>query len=395
MSRRLRVGISAFILLVGTVSVSLLSSEFQAAQGATQDQPAFAANDMQQLVNSYCVACHNDTLATADFSLQSVDFANPALHADSLERVVKKLRAHMMPPAGMPRPEFETYQIMTDWLEGELDSAWAANPNPGRITPVHRMNRYEYNNTINALLGLDVDVMDSLPGDPTADGSFDNMAASLPFSTAHMERYMSVARQVTRLATGLPPLGPTIITYEVPLFLKQNQRENNDMPFGSRGGVSVNHNFPVSGEYQLSVQLERNYQDYIKGLGWPQQLEIRLNGRLLERFTVGGEAPGTPAPLSFSGTGEPGTKLAAKSLVGFGVSQVHGGGSGLARSNDAATYSNASGRSVSWGPVVVKKSSSDGFERWGWTLPRETARIHPGQGGRPLLKPPAGAIRLL
>ncbi len=307
MSRRLRVRISGLFLLLGTVSVLLLSSELVPAQGAAEDRQTFAANDMQQLVNSYCLACHNDTLATADFSLQNVDFGNPALHADSLERVVKKLRAHMMPPAGMPRPEFETYGIMTDWLESELDNAWAANPNPGRITPLHRMNRYEYNNTINDLLGLDVDVMNALPGDPTADGSFDNMAASLPFSTAHMERYMSVARQVTRLATGLPPLGPTTTTYEVPLFMKQNQRQNDDMPFGSRGGVSVSHNFPISGEYQFRVQLERNYQDYIKGLGWPQQLEIRLNGRLLERFTVGGEAPGTPAPLSFSGTGEPGT----------------------------------------------------------------------------------------
>ncbi|PCI75007.1 MAG: hypothetical protein COB20_13830, partial [SAR86 cluster bacterium] len=307
MSSRLRVGISGLILLFGAVSATLLTSEFHPAQGATEDQQTFAANDMQQLVNSYCLACHNNTLATADFSLQNVDFAKPALHADALERVVKKLRAHMMPPAGMPRPEFETYQLMTDWLERELDNAWAANPNPGRVTPLHRMNRYEYNNTINALLGLDVDVMNSLPGDPTADGSFDNMAASLPFSTAHMERYMSVARQVTRLATGLPPLGPTTTTYEVPLFMKQNQRQSNDMPFGSRGGVSVNHNFPASGEYQFRVHLERNYQDYIKGLGWPQQLEIRLNGRLLERFTIGGEAPGTPAPLSFSGTGEPGT----------------------------------------------------------------------------------------
>ena len=307
MSRRLGVSISGLMLLLGMVSVALLTGEFLSAQGATEDQPSFAANDMQQLVNSYCLACHNDSLATADFSLQNVDFAQPALHADSLERVVKKLRAHMMPPAGMPRPEFETYQIMTDWLEGELDNAWAASPNPGRITPVHRMNRYEYNNTVNALLGLDVDVMSSLPGDPTADGSFDNMAASLPFSTAHMERYMSVARQVTRLATGLPPLGPTTTTYEVPLFMKQNQRQSDDMPFGSRGGVSVSHNFPVAGEYQFRVQLERNYQDYIKGLGWPQQLEIRLNGRLLERFSVGGEAPGTPAPLSFSGTGEPGS----------------------------------------------------------------------------------------
>ncbi|MBT3860251.1 MAG: DUF1592 domain-containing protein [Gammaproteobacteria bacterium] len=307
MISRFRVGISGLFLLIGAVSVSLLSSQFLPAHGAAESQQEFAADDMQLIANSYCLSCHNDTLATGDFSLQSVDFASPALHADALEKVVKKLRAHMMPPAGMPRPEFETYQVMTDWLESELDDAWAANPNPGRITPLHRMNRYEYNNTINELLGLDVDVMNSLPGDPTADGSFDNMAASLPFSTAHMERYMSVARQVTRLATGLPPLGPTNTTYEVPLFMKQNQRQSEDMPFGSRGGVSVSHNFPVAGEYQFRVQLERNYQDYIKGLGWAQQLEIRLNGRLLQRFSVGGEAPGTPAPLSFSGTGEPGT----------------------------------------------------------------------------------------
>ncbi|MEZ5489740.1 MAG: DUF1592 domain-containing protein [Gammaproteobacteria bacterium] len=267
----------------------------------------FDADQMQQVVNSYCLSCHNDTLATADFSLQGLDFDDVARHAEALEKVVKKLRAHMMPPSGMPRPEFETYEKMTEWLETELDRAWAANPNPGRITPLHRMNRYEYNQTVNRLLGLDVDVMSLLPGDPTADGSFDNMAASLPFSTAHMERYMSVARQVTRLATGLPPLGPSLATYEVPLFMSQDWRQDNSMPFGSRGGIGVTHHFPVDGEYSLRVRLERNYQDYIKGLGWPQQLEVRLDGRLLQRFTIGGEAPGTPAPLSFSGTGEPGS----------------------------------------------------------------------------------------
>jgi len=207
----------------------------------------------------------------------------------------------------MPRPPFETYELMTDWLETELDRAWAANPDPGRVVPVHRMNRYEYNQTINRLLGLEVDVMPLLPGDPTADGSFDNMAASLPFSTAHLERYMSVAREVTRLATGLPPLGPSLTTYEVPLYLSQDWRQNESMPFGSRGGLAVTHQFPVDGEYRFRVRLERNYQDYIKGLGWPQQLEVRLDGRLLQRYRIGGDAPGTPAPLSFSGTGEPGS----------------------------------------------------------------------------------------
>ena len=149
--------------------------------------------------------------------------------------------------------------------------------------------------------------MELLPGDPTADGSFDNIASALPFTTAHMERYMSVARQVTRLATGLPPLSPSVATYEIPLYMSQDWRQNEDMPFGSRGGVSVTHHFPVDGEYTIKIDLETNYQDYVKGLGWAQILDVRLDGVLLERFTIGGDAPGTPTPLSFSGTGEPGS----------------------------------------------------------------------------------------
>ena len=270
-------------------------------------QEAFGTNDMQQVVNQYCLACHNDALATSGLSLQSVDFTRIATHAETLEKIVKKLRAHMMPPAGMPRPDFETYSVIAEWLEAELDNSWAANPNPGRVTPLHRMNRYEYNNSINELLGLDADIMELLPGDPTADGSFDNIAESLPFTTAHMERYMSVARQVTRLATGLPPLSPSVATYEIPLYMSQDWRQNEDMPFGSRGGVSVTHHFPVDGEYTIKIDLETNYQDYVKGLGWAQILDVRLDGVLLERFTIGGDAPGTPTPLSFSGTGEPGS----------------------------------------------------------------------------------------
>lgn len=288
------------------VGATLLFLNFQSANGASSDAQGFTAADMSRLANQYCLACHNDSLATADLSLQGLDFADTAQHAETMEKMVKKLRAHMMPPSNMPRPPFETYEIMTAWLESELDRAWAAAPNPGRVTPLHRMNRYEYNNSVNDLLGLNVDVMDLLPGDPTADGSFDNIAESLPFSTAHMERYMSVARQLTRLATGLPA-NPSITTYEIPLYLNQDWRQNEDMPFGSRGGAAASHYFPASGEYQIKVQLQRNYQDYVKGLGWEQELEIRLDGRLLQRFSIGGDAPGTPAPLSFTGTGEPGS----------------------------------------------------------------------------------------
>lgn len=294
------------LVLLALVGVGLLFQSFQSANGASSNTQNFTAADMSQLTNQYCLACHNDSLATAGLSLQGLDYADTTQHAETMEKMVKKLRAHMMPPSNMPRPPFETYEIMTNWLESELDRAWAAAPNPGRVTPLHRMNRYEYNNSVNDLLGLNVDVMDLLPGDPTADGSFDNIAESLPFSTAHMERYMSVARQLTRLATGLPA-NPSITTYEIPLYLNQDWRQNEDMPFGSRGGAAASHYFPASGEYQIKVQLQRNYQDYVKGLGWEQELEIRLDGHLLQRFSIGGDAPGTPAPLSFTGTGEPGS----------------------------------------------------------------------------------------
>jgi hypothetical protein len=242
----------------------------------------------------------------AGLSLEHIDFVRPGSHAEILEKMASKLRARMMPPSGMPRPELEVIDQMVNWLETEIDHAWAENPNPGRMVPIHRMNRYEYNNAVNELLGLDVNVISLLPGDPTADGSFDNMAESLPFSTAYLERYMSVARTVTRMATGLPPVAPSFTTYEVPLHLVQDWRQNEEVPFGTRGGLSAAHNFPVDGEYLFRIRLRANWQDFIMGLGWPQQLEVRLEGRLLKRFTIGGEAPGIPAAISFSGLATPG-----------------------------------------------------------------------------------------
>jgi hypothetical protein len=190
-------------------------------------------------------------------------------------------------------------------LEGEIDRAWAASPNPGRINAVHRLNRTEYQNAIRDLFALDIDVRSLLPGDETADGSFDNFATSLSISTVHLERYMSVARQVTRLATGLPPARPTMETFEIPLHVVQDDRQSEDLPLGSRGGIAIHHEFPVDGEYLIKVRLQRQYQDYLKGMGWPQRLDVRLDARLLKRFTVGGGAQGRPAATSYAGDGEP------------------------------------------------------------------------------------------
>src|SRR6516225_3210709 len=269
-------------------------------------QTAALATNPRAFFDKYCVTCHDQEQRTAGLALDTLDLRKPTANAEVLERVIVKLRAGSMPPPGMPRPDAATYRVVATALEGALDKAWAAHPNPGRIGAVQRLNRSEYNNAIRDLFALDMDLKPLLPGDDTADGSFDNFADVLSISTAHLERYMSVARQVTRLATGLPPAKPNLETFEIPLHVLQNDRQSEDLPFGSRGGIAIRYDFPVDGEYLIKVRLQRQYQDYLKGMGWPQKLEIRLDGKLLKRFTVGGAAKGRPAASSYAGDGEPG-----------------------------------------------------------------------------------------
>jgi mono/diheme cytochrome c family protein len=290
-------------LILGSCSLVLQSGVHTAAP---QNPSSPNATAPRAVFDKYCVTCHNQKLRTAGLALDALDVANPSANAEVWERVIAKLRAGSMPPQGNARPDAETYQAVATWLENEIDRAWAAKPYPGRIGAVHRLNRTEYNNAIRDLFAIDLDVRSLLPGDETADGSFDNFADSLSISTAHLERYLSVARQVTRLATGLPPASPKIDRFEIPLHVLQEDRQSEDLPLGSRGGIAVNYNFPVNGEYLLKVRLQRQYQDYIKGMGWPQQLDVRLDGKLLKRFTVGGGAVGRPAAASYAGDGEPG-----------------------------------------------------------------------------------------
>jgi hypothetical protein len=233
------------------------------------------------MLDSYCVTCHNQRLKTAGLALDGVDVTAPHTNPEVWERVITRLRAGSMPPPGRPRPDPATSQSVAGWLEAEIDRAWRARPTPGRGSAVHRLNRTQYANAVRDLFALDpkaFDVRSLLPGDDTADGSFDNFADVLTISTAHLERYLSAARQVTRLATGMPPAGPTLDTFEIPLHVVQEDRQDEDLPFGSRGGIAVHHEFPVDGEYLIKVRLRRQYQDYLMGMGWPQQLDVRLDG---------------------------------------------------------------------------------------------------------------------
>jgi mono/diheme cytochrome c family protein len=291
-------------LAIGTVIVSLYGVHASARQ--TPSAPATTVGAPQAMLDKYCLSCHNQRLRTAGLALDSLDATQPGANADAWERVVAKLRSGSMPPPGRPRPDPATYHAVAGWLETKLDRAWASKPNPGRTQAVHRLNRTEYNNAVRDLFALDFDVKPLLPGDDTADGSFDNVADVLTISTTHLERYLSVARQVTRLATGMPPTRPGLQTFDIPLHVVQDDRQSEDLPLGSRGGIAIRYHFPVDGEYLIKVRLRRQYQDYLMGMGWPQQLDVRLDGKLLKRFTVGGAARGRPAAASYAGDGEPG-----------------------------------------------------------------------------------------
>jgi hypothetical protein len=269
------------------------NTTYQAVQ-ASQNPPSPRA-----FLDSYCVACHNERLKTARVELDTADVTNVGRSAEIWERVIRKLRAGTMPPVGRPHPEKAATRDFVSWLETGLDRAAAASPNPGR-PPLHRLNRTEYANAIRDLLALEIDARAMLPADDTDEHGFDNTAEVLTVSPALMERYLFAARKIGRLALG-HPTGPGVELYQVPRMLMQDDRLSEDLPFGSQGGAAVRHYFPADGEYTIKIRLKANLYDYILGLGQPHQLEVRLDGVLVKRFTVGGRTDLNPPPPSFSG----------------------------------------------------------------------------------------------
>jgi hypothetical protein len=202
------------------------------------------------LLDQYCVVCHNDKLKTANLSLQSADINSVGGHPEIWEPVIRKLRAGMMPPPGMPRPSLAKYEQLRDWLEGEVDRKAAVHPNPGSVV-LHRLNRTEYANAIRDLLDLQVDVSTLLPADDSARG-FDNVAGSLTISPTLLEAYTNASTRIARTAVGFWK-SPTAAAYIAPSDSSQNQHIEG-LPFGTRGGMAVRHTFPSDGEYKFSVQ---------------------------------------------------------------------------------------------------------------------------------------------
>lgn len=257
---------------------------------------------MQATLQQFCIACHNDSLQSGNLSFQKIDLTQVSGHGAIPERLLAQLRSGRMPPVGMPRPDHNTYTSLITWLETEIDKLAASNPNPGRTDTFHRLNRSEYANAVRDLLSLEVNVEELLPADDIDAYGFDNMTEVLNVSPALMESYLSAARKTARMSIGESPLAPIAETYEVPILLNQADRMSEDLPFGSRGGLAVRHYFPADGDYDLAITLHRNYVNYVRGLGSSHELEVRLDGKLVQTFSFGGEEPDVlQAPASYAG----------------------------------------------------------------------------------------------
>jgi cytochrome c551/c552 len=243
-----------------------------------------AAQDSQALMNRYCITCHNAKLKTGGLALDKLDLNNVEPNAETWEKVVRKLHAGMMPPAGAPRPDRKSLHALAVAVADALDRAAAANPNPGR-TPLHRMNRVEYANAIRDLLGVGVDASTLLPADDSDEG-FDNIADVLGISPALLERYVSAAAKISRLAVGDPETAPLDVTYTVKGDLSQTETLD-DLPLGTRGGTLIHHDFPLNGEYRIKLSLTKLSFGQVFGEGAQnQEIEVTLDGRRVKLYKL-------------------------------------------------------------------------------------------------------------
>ncbi|HLI85669.1 MAG TPA: DUF1587 domain-containing protein [Bryobacteraceae bacterium] len=256
-------------------------------------------NPAAAMVTQYCTACHNAKLKTAGLVLDGGAAAEPAANAELWEKVIQKLRAREMPPAGMRRPGDAEYDAAVSFLETALDRAAAAHPNPGRLPLLHRLSRTEYGNAIRDLLALDalpkeMDWSTLLPADNESSG-FDNLADLLFVSPSDMESYLNAARKISRLAVGDPAMPVMVNRY--PLAEEEPQdAQLEELPFGTRGGLAVRSDFPLDGEYRIKVEPAGEARER-------QQLEILVDGARVGGAVFGGEAGGqakrTATPLEF------------------------------------------------------------------------------------------------
>jgi hypothetical protein len=250
-----------------------------APKGAIAD---LSAAEQTAMVKQYCAGCHNDRNKPGGLSFTTFDATTVTEHADVAERMIRRLRSGMMPPAGARRPEGDGVLKLAAALESRIDRAAALNPNPG-MRPFQRANRAEYARAVRDLLGITVDVNSFLPPDTISKG-FDNVADVQSLSTTVLEGYLRAAAQISRLAVGDRTATPTSVTFKIPRARSQNTHVEG-APIGTRGGVSEVHIFPADGEYVFKAALHYEPLGGLTGrstmsmFNLKEQIEVSIDGQ--------------------------------------------------------------------------------------------------------------------
>jgi len=273
--------LTASICLQARAAAQQPGPQAQAAQAPPPAAEVPPRPSHRQVLDRYCVTCHNQKLKTAGMLLDEADVANPGSGPEVWEKVVRKLRTGTMPPPSMPQPPIEDRRALLSWLETSLDQAAAAKPNPGRTETLRRLNRTEYQNAIRDLLALDVDVAALLPADDSGHG-FDNVTVG-DLSPALLDRYVSAAQKISRLAIGTTQTSLQSDIIRVPPDVTQESQVPG-LPIGTRGGVSARYTFVQDGEYDIQILLSRNHRGTVEGLKDARPHEIKV---LLDRTPIG------------------------------------------------------------------------------------------------------------
>src|SRR6266480_1622752 len=362
---RTRTLASISIALAGAVffsAVTLAAQNSPAPNSPAQDPSSAAATTNRATVDRFCIACHRGPNALAGLHLDTFDIANFETNGATWEKLARKLRNREMPPADMRRPDEATYSALVKYIETGRDHLAEVKPNPGRPT-LHRLNRTEYGNAVRDLLALEIDVADLLPADDIGYG-FDNIGDVLQVSPVLLERYLSVARKVSRTAVGDTTIPVSYQTYDVPHRLVQEDRLDETAPVGSRGGTIVRHLFPVDGDYVISVALQRSRDDEYLGLQRERKVDLRLDDQRLQLFTIAANpkkvvlGSGTPPDAHLkirvpvkAGTRELAATFLKDTLIKEGIID-------RIRGDDVLTYFEGVGSITVAGPSNVQGSGS-------------------------------------
>jgi len=267
-----------------------------AAAGAPARPPAAAERatrpagdiDANAVIGRYCAGCHNASVLAGNLSLARFDAGAAGHNAEVAEKIIRKLRAGMMPPPGMPRPEGNTLGAVAEGLEKTLDAVAARAPNPGGRT-FQRLNRAEYSRAIHDLLALDVNAGNWLPLDPLL-ANFDNMADAQTLSPTLLESYLNAASAISRMAVGdrIPPAIDE--TYRNSQYLSQHPWDHVEgAPYGTRGGMVIDHVFPVDGEYVFGLKFSSGSNTKL------EDVDVSIDGERVALVLFDANRPGIGA----------------------------------------------------------------------------------------------------